>query len=134
MFLFFLSFSSFQCPSVINRSDYAIFYVHQTSSTCAGMCTCNHTHQMEKTDVSSLPQKSLFILSMVQALINSQLKLVVLLLDFSWSRYKDRQERNNRQNLQNIFVLNLEWLQPYFSTSGILPDNIGNWAEDNGFS
>ena len=51
----------------------------------ARVLACAHaiTHQMEKTDASSLPQKSLFTLSMVQALINSQLKLVVLLLDFS---------------------------------------------------
>ena len=27
----------------------AIFYMHQTSGACAGMCTCDHMHQMEKT-------------------------------------------------------------------------------------
>ena len=28
----------------------AIFYMHQISGTCAGMCTFNRTHQMERTD------------------------------------------------------------------------------------
>ena len=28
----------------------AIFYIHQTSGTCAGMCVCDCKHQMEKTD------------------------------------------------------------------------------------
>ena len=27
----------------------AIFYTHQTSGTCAGVCACDRTHQMEKT-------------------------------------------------------------------------------------
>ena len=29
----------------------AIFYTHQTSGTCAGMCMCDHTHQMDKKGV-----------------------------------------------------------------------------------
>ena len=52
MFLFFLSFSSFQMSQtivVINKS--AIFYTYQTSGACAGVCACNLTHQMEKTDI-----------------------------------------------------------------------------------
>ena len=28
---------------------HAIFYMHQTSDVCAGVCRCNRTHQMEKT-------------------------------------------------------------------------------------
>ena len=28
----------------------AIFYMYQTSAKCAGMCLCNRTHQMDKTD------------------------------------------------------------------------------------
>ena len=27
----------------------AIFYMHETSGICAGVCVCNHTYQMEKT-------------------------------------------------------------------------------------
>ena len=27
----------------------AIFYTHQVSGAYAGGCTCNHTHQMDKT-------------------------------------------------------------------------------------
>ena len=27
-----------------------IFYTHQANGTCAGMCTCNRTHQMEKAE------------------------------------------------------------------------------------
>ena len=27
------------------------FFTHQTSGTCAGVCTCNCMHQMENTDV-----------------------------------------------------------------------------------
>ena len=28
---------------------HAIFYTHQASGACAGMCACDRTHQMEKT-------------------------------------------------------------------------------------
>ena len=28
-----------------------IFYTHQISGACAGVCACNRTYQMEKTDV-----------------------------------------------------------------------------------
>ena len=28
----------------------AIFYTHQTSGTCAGVCACDRTHQMKKTE------------------------------------------------------------------------------------
>ena len=28
---------------------HAVFYTHQTSGACAGVCTCKCTHQMEKT-------------------------------------------------------------------------------------
>ena len=38
-----------QTISVINRSGYAIFYTHQTSAACTGVCA----HQMEKTGHSS---------------------------------------------------------------------------------
>ena len=30
----------------------AIFYVHQTGGVCAGVCACNPTQQMEKTDMN----------------------------------------------------------------------------------
>ena len=33
--------------SVINS---CVSYTNQTSSTCAGVCACNRTHQIEKTD------------------------------------------------------------------------------------
>ena len=29
----------------------AIFYTHQTSGVCAGMCACDRTHQIEKTEI-----------------------------------------------------------------------------------
>ena len=40
-----------QTISVIDRSGHAIFYTHQTSGACAGVCVCvcNCMHQMEKT-------------------------------------------------------------------------------------
>ena len=28
---------------------HAIFYMHQKSGACAGLCTCNRMHQMDKT-------------------------------------------------------------------------------------
>ena len=34
---------------------HAIFYMHQTSGVCAVMCTCDHTHQMEKTGLCGAP-------------------------------------------------------------------------------
>ena len=30
--------------------EHAIFDTHQTSGTCAGMCTCDRMHQMENTE------------------------------------------------------------------------------------
>ena len=51
MFLFFFSFSLFQCHRQLEEVIHAIFYSHQTSGTCAGMCACNGIHQMEKTEL-----------------------------------------------------------------------------------
>ena len=39
--------------SIINRSGPYYFYTHQTNGKHAGMCACDHMHQMEKTDTSS---------------------------------------------------------------------------------
>lgn len=75
---------------------------------------CNRLTSLNKTNIHSLPQKSLFTFSMVRVWINSWMKLVVLLPDFSWSKYEGRQEWNNSQNLQNIFAFNLEWIHPHF--------------------
>ena len=33
---------------------HAIFYTHQTSGTCAGVCMCNCKHQMDKTEGAAL--------------------------------------------------------------------------------
>ena len=55
IFWFFLSFSLFQCPrQKVSQTEVtcAIFYMNQTGGTCAGVCTCNHRHQMEKTGIS----------------------------------------------------------------------------------
>lgn len=30
---------------------HAIFCMHQTSDTCADVCMCDHTHQMDKTEI-----------------------------------------------------------------------------------
>ena len=51
MFLTFLSFLHYNVLDncVINRVKCPIFYTHQTSGACAGVCACDHTHQMEKT-------------------------------------------------------------------------------------
>ena len=41
----------------------AIFYMHQTSGACAGVCAFNRTHQMEKTEfcaISSLDRQIFF--------------------------------------------------------------------------
>ena len=48
--VFDLSFSPLQWPrQVIAEVRCAIFHKHQISGACAGVCTCNCTHQMEKT-------------------------------------------------------------------------------------
>ena len=39
---------------------HAFFYTHQTV-TCAGMCACNHTHQMDKTDIYLNIKKRRFV-------------------------------------------------------------------------
>ena len=46
-FIFFITVS--QTISVINRVKCPIFYTHETSGACAGVCACDHTHQTEKT-------------------------------------------------------------------------------------
>ena len=33
-----------------NKKWCVLFFTHQTSNTCAGMCACDCTYQMEKTD------------------------------------------------------------------------------------
>ena len=53
MILFFLLFSSFECPRTnVSQAEmaHAIFYIHQTGGACAGMCTCNNTHHIERTE------------------------------------------------------------------------------------
>ena len=44
--VFVLSFSTF----MLTKKARAIFYTHQTSGACAGVCECDCTHQMNKTD------------------------------------------------------------------------------------
>ena len=39
----------------------AIIYTHQTSSTYAGMCVCDTTHQLEKTEKAASNRKYLFL-------------------------------------------------------------------------
>ena len=39
---------------------HAIFYTHQTGGVCAGVCACNPTHQMEKTDMNVAVEEVLF--------------------------------------------------------------------------
>ena len=49
MFLFFLSFSLFECPrQLVSKVARAIVYTHQNSNACAGVCAYDRTHQMEK--------------------------------------------------------------------------------------
>ena len=40
-FIFFIEMSEVGC---------AIFYMHQISGTCTGVCGCDRMHQMEKTE------------------------------------------------------------------------------------
>ena len=48
--VFGLSFSPLQwLRQVITDVGCAIFHKHRTSGACAGVCTCNCMHQMEKT-------------------------------------------------------------------------------------
>ena len=47
VFIFFIPMS--QTIDVINKSGACFFCMHQISDACAGMCTCNHTHEMNKT-------------------------------------------------------------------------------------
>ena len=42
--------------SNVSKVARAIFYTHQTSGACAGVCACNRTHKMNKT--ASIPLKS----------------------------------------------------------------------------
>ena len=47
-FIFFIPMP--QTTSIINRSDTSYFYTHQITGMCAGLFTCNRTHQMGKTE------------------------------------------------------------------------------------
>ena len=42
-FIFFIPM-----PQAITKVVHAIFYMQQTSGACAGICTCNRMHQMDK--------------------------------------------------------------------------------------
>ena len=44
-----LFISMFHTISVTNRSGALIFYMHHKDGECAGTCTCDRMHQMEKT-------------------------------------------------------------------------------------
>ena len=39
----------------------AIFYTHQTSGMCPGMCACDCMHQMEKSEATEIYLKHSFI-------------------------------------------------------------------------
>ena len=67
---------------------------------------------LNKPNIHSLPLKFSLTLRMVRDFMNSWFELVVPLLDFSWTRYEGRQEKNNSHNLQNSGF-------PNISTSGI---------------
>ena len=43
-------FSKNETKTVTSRSGVCCFYMHQIRGACAGMCTCNCSHQMEKTE------------------------------------------------------------------------------------
>ena len=36
---------------------WATLYMHQTSGMCTGMCACNQTHQMEKSEPDEQPDE-----------------------------------------------------------------------------
>ena len=40
----------------------ATFYKHQTSGACAGLCTCDRTHQMEKIESYLINRKQIVII------------------------------------------------------------------------
>ena len=42
---------------VMRKVACAIFYMHQTSGTCTGMCACNHIHQIEKSEPDEQPDE-----------------------------------------------------------------------------
>ena len=89
------------------QKDYCNKWINETS--------------LNKTDVHSFPKKSLFTFRMVRVFINAQLKLVVLLPDFSWSRYNGSNERKNSEKFQNIFVFNSNGFS-HTTTSDTLAD------------
>ena len=58
---------------------------------------------------TNVPQKCLFTLRMIRGYINVWMNMVVLLLKFSWSQYKDT------HNTSRIFFIEFrEWLCPHF--------------------
>ena len=54
--IFALAFSSFQClRQYLLQTEVAraIFYTHQTSGACTGVCSCDRTHLMDKTGMKT---------------------------------------------------------------------------------
>lgn len=85
---------------------------NQSWSTYKRITSINGT-QLNKTDVySPPPPKILVYLGWLKVFINAWLKLVVLLPDFSWSKYSGSNEKNNSQNFQNIFAFSSPMLLP----------------------
>ena len=62
-----------------------IFYTHQTSGACAGVCACNRTHQMERTDSQVIinqhnfkasiggPQEPAYLVTLTEEILNGKL-------------------------------------------------------------
>ena len=42
---------------VMTEVAWATLYMHQTSGMCTGMCACNYTHQMEKSEPDEQPDE-----------------------------------------------------------------------------
>ena len=53
-----LFISMFHTISITNRSGALIFYMHHNDGECAGACTCDRMHQMEKTVYYAISKNS----------------------------------------------------------------------------
>ena len=81
-----------------------ILFLNQSWLTMKKIAAINRT-SLNKTDTLFL-KKILVYFRTVKVFVNARLKQVILLPDFSWSRYNGSSDKNNSQNFHNIFAFN----------------------------
>ena len=109
----FFKKTSFKCLQ--NQGFLAIlFTTSRTVLYFTGIFMLNGKQLLNKTDKQNFPQKCLFTLRMTRVFINVWMNMVVLLLNFSWSRYKVGMNWKTVITSRSFRIEFREWLCPHF--------------------